>query len=211
MKTTMVVNELARIAPETSFVPFMQASLISPIPDSILENMFSKTTKELSKTIPTAKLIPARLTRLIVLPRVSKIIKELIMLVGMAIARTNVVLKDFKNNKRIQNLPSLEKCLKNQPDIGLVCNTSSLHVETAIKLAKNNCHLLIEKPLSNSFYSSAVIEKYLLKEKFPVLVNLPNIYSETFGPVSKFINNNKNIQIFILYLQFGLTFKLFCI
>ena len=58
--------------------------------------------------------------------------------------------RNFKNNKRIQNLPSLEKCLKNQPDIGLVCNTSNLHVQTSIKLAKNRCHLLIEKPLSNS-------------------------------------------------------------
>ena len=56
---------------------------------------------------------------------------------------------------------------------------------------KKKMPLILEKPLSNSFYNSKSIEKYLLKEKFPVLVNLPNIYSETFGPVSKFINNNK--------------------
>ena len=54
----------------------------------------------------------------------------------------------YKNNCIVHE--SLNDCLKEKPDIGLITNVTSLHVETAIKLAKSNCHLLIEKPLSHS-------------------------------------------------------------
>jgi len=45
---------------------------------------------------------------------------------------------------------SLNDCLNEKPDIGLITNVTSLHIDTAIKLARSNCHLLIEKPLSHS-------------------------------------------------------------
>ena len=45
---------------------------------------------------------------------------------------------------------SLNDCLNENPDIGLITNVTSLHIDTAIKLARSNCHLLIEKPLSHS-------------------------------------------------------------
>ena len=54
----------------------------------------------------------------------------------------------YKNNCIVHE--SLNDCLKEKPDIGLITNVTSLHAETAIKLAKSNCHLLIEKPLSHS-------------------------------------------------------------
>ena len=45
---------------------------------------------------------------------------------------------------------SLDDCLSHKPEIGIISNVTSLHVETAIKLASQNLHLLIEKPLSNN-------------------------------------------------------------
>ena len=45
---------------------------------------------------------------------------------------------------------SLNDCLKEKPDIGLITNVTSLHIDTAIKIARSNCHLLIEKPLSHT-------------------------------------------------------------
>jgi len=53
---------------------------------------------------------------------------------------------------------SLNDCLNEKPDIGLITNVTSLHIDTAIKLARSNCHLLIEKPLS---YSVKNIKKLL--------------------------------------------------
>ena len=100
-------------------------------------------------------------------------------------------LKNFKNNKRIQNLPSLEKCLKNQPDIGLVCNTSSLHVETAIKLAKNNCHLLIEKPLSNSLKNITPLLSLIEKNKIITLMGFNLRFHPCLIKIKQLLSKNK--------------------
>jgi predicted dehydrogenase len=42
----------------------------------------------------------------------------------------------------------LESAIRNKPDFGIICNPSSLHLETALKLAKNGIHIFIEKPLA---------------------------------------------------------------
>ena len=56
----------------------------------------------------------------------------------------------FLNKNKCLVYESLNDCLKEKPDIGLITNVTSLHINTAIKLANSNCHLLIEKPLSHS-------------------------------------------------------------
>lgn len=69
----------------------------------------------------------------------------------------------FKN-KRVTAYNSLEQCLGKKPSIGFVTNETSLHVQTAIKLAKNNLDLFLEKPLSNSKKNIVKLEK-IVKEK----------------------------------------------
>ena len=100
-------------------------------------------------------------------------------------------LKNFKNNKKIQNLPSLEECLKKQPDIGLVCNTGNLHVETAIKLAKNNCHLLIEKPLSNSLKNITSLLSLVKKNKLVTLMGFNLRFHPCLIKVKQLLAKNK--------------------
>ena len=100
-------------------------------------------------------------------------------------------IKNFKNNKRIQNLPSLEKCLKNQPEIGFVCNTSNLHVQTAIKLAKNRCHLLIEKPLSNSLKNITTLLSLVEKNKIITLMGFNLRFHPCLIKVKQLLAKNK--------------------
>jgi predicted dehydrogenase len=57
---------------------------------------------------------------------------------------------NFLDKNRCLVYSSLNECLKEKPDVGLITNVTSLHVDTAIKLANSGCHLLIEKPLSHS-------------------------------------------------------------
>ena len=100
-------------------------------------------------------------------------------------------IKNFKNNKRIQNLPSFEKCLKNQPEIGFVCNTSNLHIQTAIKLAKNNCHLLIEKPLSNSLKNITPLLSLIEKNKLITLMGFNLRFHPCLIKVKQLLSKNK--------------------
>ena len=57
---------------------------------------------------------------------------------------------DFLRRNNCLVYKSLNDCLKEKPDIGLITNVTSLHIDTAIKIARSNCHLLIEKPLSHT-------------------------------------------------------------
>jgi len=52
--------------------------------------------------------------------------------------------------KGIKVSNSLTECLKENPDIGVIANETSLHTPIAIKLAKEGLDLFLEKPLSNS-------------------------------------------------------------
>jgi predicted dehydrogenase len=50
---------------------------------------------------------------------------------------------------KIRSFYKLDEALAQKPDFALICNPSSLHVPLALKLAEANCHLMIEKPLSD--------------------------------------------------------------
>ena len=59
------------------------------------------------------------------------------------------------SNNTIENISvkefySLDKVFMENPEVAFITNPNHLHMEYAIKAAKNNCHLFIEKPLSNN-------------------------------------------------------------
>lgn len=51
----------------------------------------------------------------------------------------------------IQTFAELDLALAQMPDAVLVCNPSSLHLQTAWAAAKAGCHLFVEKPLSHTY------------------------------------------------------------
>jgi predicted dehydrogenase len=67
-----------------------------------------------------------------------------------------------KNNCSI--FSKIEDCLKEYPDAAIICNETSMHVKIATKLAKNNIHMFIEKPLSNSLIEINQLKK-IVKSK----------------------------------------------
>jgi len=72
---------------------------------------------------------------------------------------------DNKEKSRIKYFNSLTDALKEKPEIGFITNETSFHVEIAIKLAKKNIHLFIEKPLSNSNKNIKKLQKIVKKNK----------------------------------------------
>lgn len=58
----------------------------------------------------------------------------------------------------------INEALSHSPDVCIIANPTSLHVETALLAAKNRCHLYIEKPISHSLEGlkelSAIVDKY---------------------------------------------------
>ena len=68
-----------------------------------------------------------------------------------------------KQGIKISN--SLTECLKENPDIGVITNETSLHIPITIKLAQNGLDLFIEKPLSNSLKDVKKLRAIVKKKK----------------------------------------------
>ena len=60
---------------------------------------------------------------------------------------------------------SLTECLKENPDVGVITNETSLHIPIAIKLAKEGLDLFLEKPLSNSLKDVEKLRAIVKKKK----------------------------------------------
>ena len=79
-----------------------------------------------------------------------------------------ILTKQKINNKketRIKYFDSLTDALKEKPEIGFITNETSYHVEIALKLAKKNMHLFIEKPLSNSIKNIKKLQEIVKRKK----------------------------------------------
>lgn len=51
----------------------------------------------------------------------------------------------------IRAFATLDEALAHKPDAAFVCNPTSLHIGTALTLARGGCHLFIEKPLAHEY------------------------------------------------------------
>ena len=71
---------------------------------------------------------------------------------------------DFLKKNNCSVFSKIEDCLKEYPDAAVICNETSMHVKIAAKLAKNNIHIFIEKPLSNSLVEINQLKK-IVKSK----------------------------------------------
>ena len=67
--------------------------------------------------------------------------------------------------KGIKVSNSLTECLKENPDVGVIANETSLHTPIAIKLAKEGLDLFLEKPLSNSLKDVEKLRVIVKKKK----------------------------------------------
>ncbi|WP_236687718.1 Gfo/Idh/MocA family protein [Candidatus Nitrosotenuis cloacae] len=103
----------------------------------------------------------------------------------------------------IQVYDSLAKCLDEKPDIGFVCNVTSLHVKTAIKLAQSGCHLFIEKPLSNSLADINRLITLIRKKKLITMVGCNLRFHKCIQGIKKEIQNNEIGRIISVRVESG--------
>ena len=70
-----------------------------------------------------------------------------------------------KLKKHAKVYRTIERCLKEKPDIGIIANETSLHIPTAIKLAKAGLDIFLEKPLSNSLKDVEKLHAIIKRKK----------------------------------------------
>ena len=105
--------------------------------------------------------------------------------------------------KGIKIFTSLSKALKEKPDISIICNETSFHVKTAIKLAKNDSHLFIEKPLSNSLKNIKELLKIVQKKKLIAMVGCNMRFHDGIKLIKKLLDKNEIGRVFSVNVENG--------
>ncbi len=105
--------------------------------------------------------------------------------------------------KGIKIFTSLSQASKEKPDISIICNETSFHVKTALKLAENGSHLFIEKPLSNSSKNIQKLQKIIKKKKLITMVGCNMRFHDGIKLIKKLIDKNEIGRIFSVMVENG--------
>jgi predicted dehydrogenase len=105
--------------------------------------------------------------------------------------------------KGIKIFNSLKNAVNEKPDISIICNETSLHVQTAIKLAKNGSHLFIEKPFSNSLKNIKELQTIVKKKKLITMVGCNMRFHDGIKLMKKSIIKNEIGRIFSVIVENG--------
>ncbi len=113
------------------------------------------------------------------------------------------VLKKKLNTKQIGiKQIKWDEIKKYNIDTAFITNPTSLHVNTALKLIKNNLNLFIEKPLSNNLKNIYVLKKQLNKKKLKCEIGFQNRYHDLLIKLKKIINKNKYGKVVKCNIEF---------
>jgi predicted dehydrogenase len=107
------------------------------------------------------------------------------------------------NQKRIKVVNSINKGLKEKPDIAIIANVSNLHIKTAIKLAKDKMDLFIEKPLSNSSKNIQELKKIIDKNKIITQIGCQMRFHKCINKINQLIIKKKLGKIISAKVECG--------
>ena len=108
-----------------------------------------------------------------------------------------------QNLKKKKSFKSLTKALNENPDVAFICNTTSKHINTAIKCAKKGCHLFIEKPLSNNLKKLRVLESIINKKKIKVMIGYNMRFHPLMIKIKKMLKNKELGSIYNLQTEWS--------
>jgi predicted dehydrogenase len=114
-----------------------------------------------------------------------------------ALGHTNVVLyrtgKSTLPDDELQGLPvadNLEAALDQwQPSAAVIANPTSLHLQTALRAARSGCHLLLEKPISDSLDGVPELMEVVAEKQIQVLVGFQFRFHPGLQTVHQLLND----------------------
>lgn len=94
----------------------------------------------------------------------------------------------------------LEKALEEKPDVCMVTNPTSMHIDVALKAAKAGCHLYIEKPLSHTLKDLDLLQKIVEEKKLITFITYQFRYNPHIIKLKEIFKNLENIYGKALYV-----------
>lgn len=102
--------------------------------------------------------------------------------------------------KEVHNVDELKNI---NPDIAIISNPSSLHIDSALKIAKNIKGIFIEKPISNNLNGCNYLIDIMNDKKIVSFVGHNLMFHPIIKQIRKFINENDIGKIINIQCQVG--------
>jgi predicted dehydrogenase len=96
-----------------------------------------------------------------------------------------------------------EALQKHQPDAVIVTNPTSMHLDVAIPAAEAGCHILLEKPVSNSLDRLDTLQKAAGKSGSQILVGFQFRYHPTLNKARELIQSNAVGKVLMVHAHWG--------
>ena len=95
---------------------------------------------------------------------------------------------ELKNKCKI--IESLDECINEKPIAAIISNVTSLHIQTALKLASAGLHLFIEKPLSNNLENMEKLLDIVCERKLVTFMGFNLRFHECIKKIKELLENN---------------------
>jgi len=92
---------------------------------------------------------------------------------------------------------------KHKPDAIIVANPTALHLDIAIPAAEAGCHILLEKPISNSLDRTEALQQAAQKSGSKILVGFQFRYHPTLNKARELIQSNAPGKILTVHAHWG--------
>jgi len=96
-----------------------------------------------------------------------------------------------------------EALKKHKPDAVIVANPTSLHLDIAIPAAQAGCHILLEKPVSDSLERLDALQQAAQKSGSKILVGFQFRYHPTLNKARELIQSNALGKVLTVHAHWG--------
>lgn len=98
---------------------------------------------------------------------------------------------------------SLEEALKVHPDVAIICNPTSLHMEAMLKVAEAGCHFFVEKPLSNDMNNIDLLMHLVKAKGIITYVGYQQRYNPCIIKAKEILDSNRLGDILSVNAEIG--------
>jgi predicted dehydrogenase len=96
-----------------------------------------------------------------------------------------------------------EALQKHKPDAVVVANPTALHLDVAIPAAEAGCHILLEKPISDSLNRVDILQQAAQKSGSKILVGFQFRYHPTLNKARELIQSNAIGKVLTVHAHWG--------